>query len=121
LGKNGFAKTPEGVGIWITALDRFPDMAVPAQPWKHPLAATSLAALPAALKDSCNETNEQEGQKKQQKAGNWTARLHFVWDIILAHYIKVGGEDEADASEQFKQFWNRVVDGKSLSLPSFMN
>ncbi|KAK3393469.1 DNA polymerase phi-domain-containing protein [Podospora didyma] len=118
LGENGFAKTPEGVGIWITALDRFPDMAVPAQPWKHPLADSSLAALPPALKDSCNEASEQDGHKKQQKAGNWTARLHFVWDIILAHYVKVGKKDEEAASEQFKQFWNRVVDEGFFSKSS---
>lgn len=109
LAEEGFAKSPEGVGIWITALDRFPQMKVPAQPWQHPLAATSLAALPAALKNSGRET-EDKGSKKP-KQGSWTAQLHFVWDLILAHFVKVGAESKSDASEQFKQFWNRVVDG----------
>ncbi|KAK4681120.1 DNA-directed DNA polymerase [Podospora pseudoanserina] len=109
LAEEGFAKTPEGVGIWITALDRFPDMKVPAQPWRNPLAGSSLAALPAALKDSGREQTSDEGAKKP-KAGNWTAQLHFVWDLILAHFAKAGQKSENEALEQFEQFWSRVVD-----------
>jgi DNA polymerase phi len=111
LSGEGFAKTPEGVGIWIAALDRFPEMKVPAQPWRHPLAATSLGSLPAALKDSGRETSSEENGSKKPKQGNWTAQLHFVWDLILAHYAKLGAQPKGDAAEQFKQFWNRVVDG----------
>ncbi|KAK4200206.1 DNA polymerase phi-domain-containing protein [Triangularia verruculosa] len=109
LAEEGFAKTPEGVGVWITALDRFPDMRVPGQPWRNPLAASSLSALPAALKDSGREQTSDEGGKKP-KAGNWTAQLHFVWDLILAHFARAGQKSEAEAAEQFEQFWNRVVD-----------
>jgi DNA polymerase phi len=116
LADEGFAKTPEGVGIWIAALDRFPDMKTPAQSWRDPLAATSLAALPAALKDSGRETPNEENSKKP-KQGNWTAQLHFVWDLILAHFIKHGGQPEGETAEQFKQFWIRVVDGWLLTLP----
>ena len=114
LAEEGYAKTPEGVGIWIAALDRFPDMKVPAQPWRHPLSNTSLTALPAALKDSGKEpSNNEDGAKKQQpKQGGWTAQLHFVWDLILAHYIKlVGTKSEDEVAKEFEQFWNRVVDG----------
>lgn len=110
LAEEGFAKTPEGVGIWIAALDKFPDMKVPAQPWKHPLAVASLGALPAALKDSGRETSNEDNGSKKAKQGNWTAQLHFVWDLILAHFVK------ADSAEEFKQFWNRVVDGEAAPL-----
>lgn len=110
LADEGFAKTPEGVGIWIVALDRFPDMKTPAQPWRDPLATTSLTSLPAALKDSGREASSGESGNKP-KQGNWTAQLHFVWDLILAHFVKLGGKPESNAAEQFKQFWNRVVDG----------
>ncbi len=111
LAEEGFAKTPEGVGIWIAALDKFPDVKVPAQPWKHPLAVASLGALPAALKDSGREASNEDSGNKKAKQGNWTAQLHFVWDLILAHFVK------NDSAEEFKQFWNRVVDGES-TLPS---
>lgn len=116
LADEGYAKTPEGVGIWIAALDRFPDMDVPAQPWKNPLAAASLQALPPVLKDSGKEKTEQGGPK--QKQGNWSAQLHFVWDLILAHYLKLAAKNEADAATEFKPFWNRVVDGMSLVVLS---
>jgi DNA polymerase phi len=112
LAEEGFGKTPEGVGIWIAALDRFPDMKVPAQPWKHPLAAASLPSLPAALKDSGKETQSDEKGAKQPKQGTWAAQLHFVWDLILAHFVKLGSQSKDDTPELFKQFWNRVVDGK---------
>ncbi|KAL2270276.1 hypothetical protein VTJ83DRAFT_2460 [Remersonia thermophila] len=115
LAQEGFAKTPEGVGIWIAALDRFPDMKVPAQPWKHPLAAASLSALPAALKDSGKETQNDEKGGKQPKQGTWTAQLHFVWDLILAYFVKLGAQSKNDAPEVFKQFWNRVVDESFFS------
>jgi DNA polymerase phi len=116
LAEEGLAKSPEGVGIWIAALDRFPDMKVPAQPWRHPLAATSLTILPAALKDSGRETSNEENGNKKLKQGNWTAQLHFVWDLILAHFVKLAAKSEGDAAEEFKQFWNRVVDGWSAPL-----
>jgi len=112
LADEGYAKTPEGVGIWITALDTFSDIEVPAQPWKSPLAPTSLQTLPAALKDSGRETSSEQDGGKKPKQGSWTAQLHFVWDLILAHFIKLGKQSESAAAEQFKQFWNRVVDGK---------
>ncbi|KAL2016903.1 hypothetical protein VTK56DRAFT_2864 [Thermocarpiscus australiensis] len=115
LADEGFAKTPEGVGIWIAALDRFPDMKVPAQPWRHPLAPTSLTALPAALKDSGRETSNDKNESKGPKQGTWTAQLHFVWDLILAHFVKLGAQSESDAAEQFKLFWNRVVDESFFS------
>jgi DNA polymerase phi len=111
LAEEGFVKTPEGVGIWIAALDRFPDMKVPAQPWRHPLAVTSLAALPAALKDSGREASNEDSGNKKSKQGNWTAQLHFVWDLILAHFVKLCAQSTNESIEEFKQFWNRVVDG----------
>jgi DNA polymerase phi len=113
LAEEGFAKTPEGVGIWIAVLDRFPDMKVPAQPWQHPLALTSLPALPAALKDSGREATSDDNGGKKPKQGTWTAQLHFVWDLILDYFVKHGSQSEGRASEQFLQFWTRVVDGKS--------
>lgn len=118
LAEEGLSKTPEGVGVWIAALDRFPDMKVPAQPWRHPLATTSLTTLPAALKDSGRETSNDESGGKKQKQGNWTAQLHFVWDLIVAHFVKLAAKSEGDVTDHFKQFWNRVVDGLSPPLPT---
>ncbi|KAK4444270.1 DNA polymerase V [Podospora aff. communis PSN243] len=117
LAEQGFAKTPEGVGIWIAALDRFPDMTVPAQPWKNPLAPASLQALPPVLKDSGREQAEQGSKPKQ---GAWSAQLHFVWDLMLAHFVKLG-KDQKEAAEEFKVFWKRIVDEGFFSKTSSDN
>lgn len=119
LAEEGLVKTPEGVGIWIAALDRFPDMKAPAQPWRHPLAIATLQPLPAALKDSGREASTEEGGNKKSKQGNWTAQLHFVWDLILAHFVKSVAQAKGDGVEEFKQFWNRVVDGELAAFLSF--
>ncbi|KAM7199281.1 DNA polymerase V [Rhypophila sp. PSN 637] len=119
--EEGIVKTPEGVGIWIVALDKFPDLKLPkASPWRNPLATTTLQSLPPVLKDSGRDTSNQntsqndqqsEGSgKKGPKQANWTAQLHFVWDLIVAHYAKLGKSADAAAAEQFRQFWERVVD-----------
>ena len=113
LAAEGFAKTSEGVGVWIAALDRFPGMQVPAQPWRNPLAPASLQALPPVLKDSGREPTGEQGSK--QKQGGWSPQLHFVWDLILAHFVKLFKEDP-NAVDEFRQFWKRIVDGK-LPLP----
>ncbi|EGO53175.1 hypothetical protein NEUTE1DRAFT_150557 [Neurospora tetrasperma FGSC 2508] len=118
LADEGVAKTPEGVGIWIAALDRFPDMKMPKQPWRSPLEAGSLTSLPTVLKDSGRDTSNDQAGNKKQKQGNWTAQLHFVWNLILAHFLKLGEKDKSDAAEQFEQFWKRVVDEGFFSKTS---
>ncbi|KAK5990726.1 rDNA transcriptional regulator POL5-like protein [Cladobotryum mycophilum] len=106
LSDAGLAKTPEGVAIWIVALDRFPDLRV--RPWRHPLSTTSLGDLTAVLKESFNESTKDSASNARNinKQASWTAQLHFVWDIILGYYIKIADSE----GEDFSQFWNRVVD-----------
>lgn len=105
----GLAKTPEAVGLWIVVLGRFPDVKVPAKTWQDPLASKSLQDLAAVLKDSGrSEDNVVDGGPKH-KQGTWSAQLHFVWDIVLAHFIKSSLKGDG-TSDQFKLFWTRVVD-----------
>lgn len=109
LADAGFAKTPEGVAIWLVVSGRFPDINV--KPWRaSPLSTKSLGDVATVLKESTVETNK-DGNEKGTKQSNWTAQLPFVWDLILAHYASA--EVSADDLEQF---WNRVVDGKQRLL-----
>lgn len=102
----GLAKTPEGVAMWLVALGRFPDLKV--KPWRHPLSNKSQGDLTAVLKESFKNHDAEQGEEKgKNKQANWTAQLHFVWDILLAHYMKADSK-----SEDFDQFWSRVVDGE---------
>ncbi|EGX90657.1 DNA polymerase V, putative [Cordyceps militaris CM01] len=99
------AKTADGVAFWITATNKYPDIKI--KPWRHPLAAKTLGDLASVLKESFNESSKDSNEKKGSapKQANWTAQLHFVWDIILAHYAGQGIK-----SDELDQFWQRVVD-----------
>ncbi|OTA00952.1 DNA polymerase V (phi) [Trichoderma parareesei] len=105
LSNAGVAKTAEGVAVWLVALSRFPDLQV--KPWQHPLARKTLGELAAILKESFNETSkDSSSNSRNNQQATWTAQLHFVWDLILNHYLK-NGESEV---EEFAHFWGRVVD-----------
>ncbi|QYT00940.1 DNA polymerase V (Phi) [Trichoderma simmonsii] len=105
LSSAGVAKTPEGVAVWLVALNRFPDLKV--KPWQHPLSRKTLGDLTAILKESFNDSskNPSSNSRNNQQA-SWTAQLHFVWDLILNHYLKAGDSEVED----FAHFWGRVVD-----------
>ena len=105
--KAGMEWTPEGIAIKLVALDRFPEQA-----WKNPLASKSLESLANAL----NEKKPQESEDAGVKKTNWTHQLHFVWDVLLDHYLKLARKLDKHGW-QFELFWGKVVDGESLLLP----
>ncbi|KOS16594.1 DNA polymerase V [Escovopsis weberi] len=106
LADAGLAKTPEGVAVWLVALDRFPDLKV--KPWGHPLSNKPLGDLAAVLKESFNSESSKDAAPNapRNKQANWTAQLHFVWDVILGYYAKA----RDDGADDFSQFWGRVID-----------
>ncbi|KAL1890421.1 DNA-directed DNA polymerase [Sporothrix stenoceras] len=97
---DSLAKTPEGLGMWLAALARFPEMALPA-PWTSPLAPGSHKDVVAVLKNS-GSGDDEAGPKTKQ--GNASAQLPFVWDLLLNELL-VGG-----AAKRFDAFWVAVVD-----------
>ncbi|KAJ9161362.1 DNA polymerase V [Coniochaeta hoffmannii] len=116
LADKGHGQTPEGVGIWIAAMDRFgDDLKLPSKPWSDPLAAKSLPDLTQSLKDSGRDTS-QDAQHAvgKPKQNNWTAQLHWVWDILLEHFKSLDATVPSPAAD-FEQFWNRVVDDSFFS------
>ncbi|KAL6855835.1 DNA polymerase phi domain-containing protein [Trichoderma novae-zelandiae] len=105
LSKAGVAKTAEGVAVWMVALSRFPDLNV--KPWQHPLSRKTLGDLAAILKESFNENSkDSSSNSRNNQQATWSAQLHFVWDLILNHYLEAGDSKVED----FAQFWGRVVD-----------
>ncbi|RGP62041.1 DNA polymerase v [Fusarium longipes] len=105
IAEENLAKTPEGVAIWLVALTRFPDLKV--KPWREPLSKKSFGDLAAVLRESFQDFSKDQPERGQKnKQANWTAQLHYVWDILLAHYLKEG----ESKTEEFQQFWARVVD-----------
>ena len=109
---SGLAVSPEGVGIWLTARDRFPDMKLPAKPWGHsgnPL--EHLKPLAKALKESSSPDESDPTTKHAKQTGNWNPQLHFVWDVVLAQYAKAVKTDVNGIQIDFENFWKVAVDG----------
>lgn len=112
----GLAASPEGVGVWLTARKRFPNMKFPSKPWGHngnPL--EHLSALAKVLKESSSTSNDESGELAQQ-TGNWHPQLHFVWDIVLDEFTGDSKVEVHDSRDNFEDFWKVVVDGTSSNF-----
>ncbi|KAH6691189.1 DNA polymerase phi-domain-containing protein [Leptodontidium sp. MPI-SDFR-AT-0119] len=111
----GLALSPEGVGIWITARNRFPDMKFPSKPWGssgNPL--EHLKTLGKALKESSSDEGSDKSQQAKQ-TGNWNAKLHFVWNLVLAQYIAGVKAKVHGIKSDFENFWKVAVDENLFS------
>jgi DNA polymerase phi len=109
---SGLAISPEGVGIWLTAKNRFPEMKVPPKPWGssgNPL--DRLQSLAKALKESSSGDEGSSMIQQAKQTGNWNAQLHFVWDIVLAQFAKALKAKTTGIKSDFENFWKVAVDG----------
>lgn len=107
----GLALSPEGVGIWITARNLFPDMKFPSKPWGssgNPL--EHLKTLGKVLKESSSDEGSDKSQQAKQ-TGNWNAKLHFVWSLVLAQYAAGVKAKVHGIKSDFENFWKVAVDG----------
>ncbi|KAH8771491.1 putative DNA polymerase V [Hyaloscypha finlandica] len=115
LHDTGLAQSPEGVGIWLTAKNRFSDMKFPTKPWGqsgNPL--EHLKSLAKALKESSNE-DESDKTKQAKQTGNWNPQLHFVWKVVLAQYATAAKEKKHGIKSEFENFWKVAVDENLFS------
>lgn len=111
LYEEGLAVSPEGVGIWLTARNHFPDMKFPSKPWGrngNPL--EHLKSLAKALKESSSNDDSDSQQAKQ--TGTWNPQLHFVWNIVLAQYAEAIKIKRDGIKMEFQNFWKVAVDGR---------
>jgi DNA polymerase phi len=109
----GLAISPEGVGIWITAKNRFPDMKFPTKPWGqsgNPL--EHLKPLAKALKESSSPDESDAKAQQAKQTGNWNPQLHFVWNLVLSQYAKAVKHKVHDIKKDFENFWKVAVDGR---------
>ncbi|KAH9909274.1 DNA polymerase phi-domain-containing protein [Xylariomycetidae sp. FL2044] len=104
----GLGKTAEGVGIWLRACSCYPNMKTPAKPWHDPLSANVLPDVARVLKDHVAQDTGEEKSTNMSKQSNWTAQLHFVWNIILSYFQQ--RKESSRTREHFKLFWTTVID-----------
>ncbi|KAI0200263.1 DNA polymerase phi-domain-containing protein [Astrocystis sublimbata] len=106
----GLGKTAEGVGIWLRARSSYPGIKLPSKPWTDPLSPAALPEVARVLKENVANDNGEDASAPKLKQSNWTAQLHFVWDLILETLSDSSGADKKNMKEQAKLFWTTVID-----------
>jgi DNA polymerase phi len=109
----GLASTPEGVGLWLVARERFPGMNFPDKPWGedgNPL--EHMKALSRALRECADDTEV----PRAKKTGHWNPKLHFVWHLLADILMDGISNGDTRVYSQFECFWKVAVDGEALVL-----
>ncbi|MCJ1384303.1 DNA-directed DNA polymerase [Xylographa soralifera] len=115
LHSTGLTKTPEGVGLWITAQQAYPDIKYPKHVWHHgnPLHRKETASLARILKETSTHHAAEGTAKKTSQRGTWTSRLHFSWDVVFKALL-------LDRPKQlaFSDLWTEAVDNGLFAAAS---
>jgi DNA polymerase phi len=126
LASHGLVRTPEGVAIWLRARDKFGPTILPASIWPHqdPMHSSNHALLAQILKETTlakeKDAVDLEGSHER---GSWKSKLHFAWDGVLTKSVEMSSSSKSskissNGQSRFQNFWNTVVDGKSLNTTS---
>ncbi|KAM5466640.1 DNA-directed DNA polymerase [Microsporum audouinii] len=123
LCENNLAKTPEGVAIWLAAMDisLSPPVVFPHGVWNHdnPLNSREKATLAKIMKESSGQDASNSEDTTIKSSGVWNPKLPFAWDPILAKLYtspveKPSIEDKGKKGKAgqlaFSDFWTEVVD-----------
>ncbi|KAG4304561.1 hypothetical protein PORY_001954 [Pneumocystis oryctolagi] len=105
------SKTPEGVAVILTIQKNTKDLkSIGDTQWNplSPFDSSNLEDLIKVLKDiNINPETKQRG--------NWNAKLHFVWDIIIEIYTSKTNDI---VNLPFLNFWTKVIDESFFSATS---
>lgn len=131
LCENNLAKTPEGIAIWLAAMDLScsPPIAFPSNIWSYdnPLNSREKVALAKIMKESSGRDASNSEEAKVKSSGVWNPKLPFAWDPILTKLYttpvekaqSVGkGKKDKTAQLSFLEFWTEVVDCKMFPILS---
>ncbi|KAI1338613.1 DNA polymerase phi-domain-containing protein, partial [Xylariaceae sp. FL0016] len=105
-----WGKTAEGVGIWLRARSCYPALKVPTKPWQDPLSPGVLPEVARVLKEMVAQDTGDDAAVAKMKQSNWSAQLHFVWDLILENFIVQQSKDQKQCKDALRLFWTTVVD-----------
>ncbi len=118
---NGLAKTPEGIAIWIEIRVKLPAVILPKGVWdqEDPFAWKEKAELAQILKETDKATSdENENGGSFSQRGQWSAKFHFAWQVILDQLLDPSFNEHTYSPErhrriQIRDFWLHCVDGES--------
>ena len=118
LHTNRLFRTSEGVAIWISLYDKFPDLLFPSGIWhrEDPLNHKEIKKLARILKEaSVIEDTDNVAESKHLQKGAWSSNVHFAWDVILTRLLTSEPaikDSEKSKNVSFSKFWEQCVDGK---------
>ncbi|KAL1960089.1 hypothetical protein VTO42DRAFT_261 [Malbranchea cinnamomea] len=110
LCQHNLVKTPEGVAIWLAALDSPLKVKLPSGVWQHesPIDVREKATLSKIMRES---SEPQSAAENAQNSGVWNPKLHFAWEVILP---KLYAQD----ASTFADIWTEVVDNGLFAFAS---
>ncbi|KAL9023585.1 MAG: hypothetical protein Q9196_007111, partial [Gyalolechia fulgens] len=111
----GLAKTPEGIAIWLKIQVDFPEVQFPSGVWRdeNPLHRKETPKLAKILKEASPAEGTDEANGAVSQRGNWTSKIHFVWNVIFAKLTDVDivrGSSKKSKTIGFGEFWRQAVD-----------
>ena len=117
---NGFAKTSQGVAIWIGVQATFPSIKFPRGVWHHedPLSRKETSRLAKILVETPGSNSLQDGLEPETTSkGTWTTKLPFAWDVVLAELLEIqpnGQQKNTKTAKRskFAEFWKDGIDSK---------
>lgn len=112
VNEHKLTKTPEGLAIWITASNLFPDINLPKGVWNHndPLSSKERATVAKILRDNSSpQTEDDTAASKGTGAAQTTPS--FAWQVVLNQlYQRHKPSKKDDKVSDFEKFWIEAVD-----------
>lgn len=122
LNAKGFAKTPEGIAIWIAAKAECLEVQFPTDVWKHdnPLHRKEKLAVAKILNEgTIPSTVQDQAEGAATQKGAWSNRIHFAWDVIMAKLLHgdVQRRPKGTKTVTFADFWEESIDSMFRLIP----
>lgn len=103
------ARTAEGLAIWLTATQSFPDLSPPKGVWHHhdPLNSKERAAVAKILRDN-SDTETADAPQSARTSGASQSMPSYAWTPVLRELYK--RYLSSGKASEFDKFWTEAVD-----------
>ncbi|KAI9803822.1 MAG: hypothetical protein M1825_001702 [Sarcosagium campestre] len=122
---NSLAISPEGVAIWILAIETYPSLKFPKDIWRNrdPLNFRNASELAKVLKESSSpktdsKTESKGPQTSEHQRGTWIPKPHFVWGVIFRNLCRPKSPESDTSRMPFADFWRTSIDESLFSASS---
>ena len=109
------ARTAEGLAIWLTAAQSFPDFSPPKGVWNHhdPFNSKERAAVAKILRDN-SDTDTADTSQPSKASGTSQSMPSFAWTPVLRELYK--RYLSSGKTSEFDKFWTEAVDSTQACM-----